>query len=106
MILVVPSIPAPQTPCLMCIFFFTDTATTEIYTLSLHDALPIPTTSAGERDASERHAEPAKRPGHGRPDRPARLAGVAPPGAVRPLRTMSATARPRRVSAASPSRLL
>src|SRR6266705_5049557 len=23
-------------------FFFTDTATTEIYTLSLHDALPIP----------------------------------------------------------------
>src|SRR3712207_9417351 len=28
--------------CLMClIFFFNDTATTEIYTLSLHDALPI-----------------------------------------------------------------
>src|SRR5260370_15033532 len=25
----------------MCIFFFNDTATTEIYTLSLHDALPI-----------------------------------------------------------------
>src|SRR5215203_7038012 len=25
-------------------FFFNDTATTEIYTLSLHDALPIPTT--------------------------------------------------------------
>ena len=24
------------------IFFFNDTATTEIYTLSLHDALPIP----------------------------------------------------------------
>src|SRR6266699_6408813 len=24
-------------------FFFNDTATTEIYTLSLHDALPIPT---------------------------------------------------------------
>src|SRR6267143_6629617 len=24
-----------------CIFFFNDTATTEIYTLSLHDALPI-----------------------------------------------------------------
>src|SRR5688572_32593987 len=24
-----------------CTFFFTDTATTEIYTLSLHDALPI-----------------------------------------------------------------
>src|SRR5690349_23746489 len=25
----------------MCFCFFTDTATTEIYTLSLHDALPI-----------------------------------------------------------------
>src|SRR2546429_5394746 len=29
------------------IFFFNDTATTEIYTLSLHDALPISTISAG-----------------------------------------------------------
>src|SRR3712207_7834560 len=27
--------------CLLCSFFFNDTATTEIYTLSLHDALPI-----------------------------------------------------------------
>src|ERR1039457_7346538 len=27
--------------CLFCCFFFNDTATTEIYTLSLHDALPI-----------------------------------------------------------------
>src|SRR3712207_9491338 len=28
--------------CLVCfVFFFNDTATTEIYTLSLHDALPI-----------------------------------------------------------------
>ena len=26
---------------LFCVFFFNDTATTEIYTLSLHDALPI-----------------------------------------------------------------
>src|SRR3712207_9359171 len=26
---------------LFCYFFFNDTATTEIYTLSLHDALPI-----------------------------------------------------------------
>ena len=25
----------------LCAFFFNDTATTEIYTLSLHDALPI-----------------------------------------------------------------
>src|SRR6266567_8888168 len=28
-------------------FFFNDTATTEIYTLSLHDALPISCTSTG-----------------------------------------------------------
>src|SRR3712207_9368541 len=26
---------------MLCVFFFNDTATTEIYTLSLHDALPI-----------------------------------------------------------------
>src|SRR3989442_13798512 len=30
-------------------FFFNDTATTEIYTLSLHDALPISDVSAGMR---------------------------------------------------------
>src|SRR5688572_32057390 len=30
--------------CLLC-FFFNDTATTEIYTLSLHDALPISSRS-------------------------------------------------------------
>src|SRR5256885_11520356 len=28
-------------PARLCFFFFNDTATTEIYTLSLHDALPI-----------------------------------------------------------------
>src|SRR5438876_5926412 len=34
----------PRWMCTLCIvffFFFNDTATTEIYTLSLHDALPI-----------------------------------------------------------------
>ena len=30
-----------STKCVESIFFFNDTATTEIYTLSLHDALPI-----------------------------------------------------------------
>src|SRR2546429_6073683 len=29
------------TKLILCFFFFNDTATTEIYTLSLHDALPI-----------------------------------------------------------------
>src|SRR5687768_18215264 len=40
-------------------FFFDDPATTEIYTLSLHDALPI---FAG-RDSGRRH-EPARPDGH------------------------------------------
>src|SRR3712207_7039853 len=42
----------------VCLFFFNDTATTEIYTLSLHDALPISehrhlrqVTDAGRVDA-------------------------------------------------------
>src|SRR3712207_8421904 len=37
-------------------FFFNDTATTEIYTLSLHDALPI---SLRLRQQAERHADRA-----------------------------------------------
>src|ERR1039457_7636074 len=42
-----------------CLFFFNDTATTEIYTLSLHDALPICDRSGGgnsPRDGDERGA--------------------------------------------------
>src|SRR5947208_13464687 len=34
---------------LICFFFFTSTATTEIYTLSLHDALPISAATSIER---------------------------------------------------------
>src|SRR4030066_2251972 len=34
---------------LLFFFFFNDTATTEIYTLSLHDALPISELRRGER---------------------------------------------------------
>src|ERR1035437_10574355 len=33
--------------CISCFFFFNDTATTEIYTLSLHDALPICSGGSG-----------------------------------------------------------
>src|SRR3712207_7025698 len=33
-----------------CVFFFNDTATTEIYTLSLHDALPIWTNPDGNSE--------------------------------------------------------
>src|SRR5690349_22778869 len=39
---------------LILLFFFNDTATTEIYTLSLHDALPILLTAAGVVDRSHR----------------------------------------------------
>src|SRR2546430_17672480 len=35
-------------------FFFNDTATTEIYTLSLHDALPISSTTYGPPPTEER----------------------------------------------------
>src|SRR5712672_4593477 len=47
-------------------FFFNDTATTEIYTLSLHDALPISGAAAGgaRRAGQGRAVEPdGERPG-------------------------------------------
>src|SRR5436190_14180178 len=46
-------------------FFFNDTATTEIYTLSLHDALPISASSswaATERSPRRRTASSTKKP--------------------------------------------
>src|SRR5260221_6505901 len=39
--LVIPLLSTFSSPFLLSFFFFNDTATTEIYTLSLHDALPI-----------------------------------------------------------------
>src|SRR3989449_7050511 len=60
-----------MTACLS-FFFFNDTATTEIYTLSLHDALPIcPTLTAGgttcissrRRGALSSSTPPRSRPG-------------------------------------------
>src|SRR5258708_19657588 len=45
-------------PVVLCLFFFNDTATTEIYTLSLHDALPISSPSA-PRPTSAWSASPA-----------------------------------------------
>src|SRR3712207_9028444 len=43
-------------------FFFNDTATTEIYTLSLHDALPICRSALGRGHRCQRavHAEPGR----------------------------------------------
>src|SRR5207248_10830564 len=56
-------------PALLTLFFFTTPATPEIYTLSLHDALPI----------SVRGARPLAVPAAGR-------AGDLQPGRLRPVR--------------------
>src|SRR5438034_5571444 len=53
---------------MLSLFFFTDTATTEIYTLSLHDALPISPQRAdhlriGDLVKHERVHEPKQLPG-------------------------------------------
>src|SRR3712207_7082124 len=52
--------------CIVC-FFFNDTATTEIYTLSLHDALPISGGGLEGRDqcAAERLEAPRADVGRG-----------------------------------------
>src|SRR3712207_9074779 len=63
------------------VFFFNDTATTEIYTLSLHDALPISRRAARVR---ARHRWPRRR----RPRRPA-LAVVGRPRRRGPRRVRS-----------------
>src|SRR5688572_31515256 len=44
------------------LFFFNDTATTEIYTLSLHDALPISDRSRRQHAQRPHHAEHADQP--------------------------------------------
>src|SRR6266566_4935134 len=44
------------------IFFFNDTATTEIYTLSLHDALPIWPASSGGKPERASTPTPARKP--------------------------------------------
>src|SRR2546430_13734396 len=44
----------------LCFFFFNDTATTEIYTLSLHDALPISLIHSS-REVAIRTARAAER---------------------------------------------
>src|SRR5258708_36682607 len=67
-------------PSCFSFFFFNDTATTEIYTLSLHDALPISNCprprvawrkenqwsfgSTGSNDRSEEHTSELQSPDH------------------------------------------
>src|SRR5438477_1219909 len=49
----VPLLPLRLTCSILCIyFFFKDTAPSEIYTLSLHDALPISLEVAHRQDAA------------------------------------------------------
>src|SRR3712207_8819745 len=62
----------------MFFFFFNDTATTEIYTLSLHDALPICHRKARRRAARQRSARRRSRAGR------ARQGAFRNDGAVRP----------------------
>src|SRR2546430_10327298 len=74
------SIPATAAP--PPAFFFNDTATTEIYTLSLHDALPI----SGRRLRVRRVVGPGESPDDGPAFRAAARGRGAPPeraGAVR-----------------------
>src|SRR2546425_9316604 len=47
-------------------FFFNDTATTEIYTLSLHDALPIYSSRASASLSGRRRTRASSRPESGR----------------------------------------
>src|SRR2546429_1182234 len=57
-----------STLCLLIFFFFNDTATTEIYTLSLHDALPIcgpQGLAVPRRDPAPRSAQRHAHAGHG-----------------------------------------
>src|SRR2546429_5230677 len=70
-------------PSLFFFFFFNDTATTEIYTLSLHDALPI----SGHGHQGQRHRQREGRGGGETPREPriarARAARLHPFGGER-----------------------
>src|SRR3712207_7057350 len=46
-----------------CFFFFNDTATTEIYTLSLHDALPISSPPSRAASSTQRRSPRCRRSG-------------------------------------------
>src|SRR5258708_36306182 len=55
LIVIVPF--SPNLRVIFSFFFFNDTATTEIYTLSLHDALPICLESSDVSFLPHRHAQ-------------------------------------------------
>src|SRR6266568_9466585 len=66
MILLTVSTASVCMPPLQLIFFFNDTATTEIYTLSLHDALPICSQRQRCRGAHRPSTRPPPRRARGR----------------------------------------
>src|SRR2546427_13156713 len=72
-------------PPVFIFFFFNDTATTEIYTLSLHDALPICRAGGAGRVHEDRHAGAHRRvfqPDHEHPSSaPAVVPGAEGPAA-------------------------
>src|SRR2546426_5384752 len=84
-------------------FFFNDTATTEIYTLSLHDALPIWTggDARDSRRARERRRAPGRRAASQVP--PSRSAAAGAPGESHSAPSLAA-ARASRVERAGLSR--
>src|SRR3712207_7861573 len=71
--------------CLIVLFFFNDTAATEIYTLSLHDALPISRRGGKHRSLRRptcRRARPTARPraaARRRPGQRQRMRSRVPP---------------------------
>src|SRR5256884_417913 len=76
-------------------FFFNDTATTEIYTLSLHDALPISRASGGA-PGGPRDRAPARVPRDRRPRNPGRRPRPrCPPRLPRALRSPAPPGRAR-----------
>src|SRR3989441_12510889 len=65
-------------------FFFNDTATTEIYTLSLHDALPISSCEGGCRRGNRDRRRPRRGAHRARVCEPALRLGLAGCGATIP----------------------
>src|SRR6266567_5029845 len=79
----------------MLFFFFNDTATTEIYTLSLHDALPI----SAARAQSGRAERTARGVRGGRGPAPARAAGAGVARQLAGALAAAPQARPGRATA-------
>src|SRR5258708_39072442 len=82
------------------IFFFNDTATTEIYTLSLHDALPIsrdrfPELAQPEREPRRTHSKPtAADPRKPEEEQKSKGGSLCPEGGGQCRRSESRTGRP------------